>query len=69
MIALLGGDPGATTLPIEVPALLSNLIRRIALTDPTGKPQEDAWSIREELGQIADQVYGAPQFIPIVMPS
>ena len=69
MIALLGGDPGAATLPIEVPALLSNLIRRIALTDPTGKPQEDAWSIREELGQIADQVYGAPQFIPIVMRS
>ena len=31
--------------------------------------REDAWTIREELGKIANEVFGAPQFVPIVMPS
>jgi hypothetical protein len=66
--ALLGGEPAGASLPEAVPARLAEIVQRVARYDPTGKTKIDAWSIREELGQIADQVFGAPKFIPIVMP-
>ena len=69
IIALLGGDPATASLPTAVPASLTEILQRVARLEPTGKVYKDAWSIREELGQIADRVYGVPQFIPIVMPS
>ena len=69
MVAILGGNPQTGTVPATVPAQLARIVQRIALTDPTGTPHEDAWTIREELGEIANQVFGPPQFIPIVMPS
>jgi hypothetical protein len=65
----LGGDPESGSLPKEVPALLAKIVQRVAQIKPTGAPGEDAWNIREELGEMAEQVYGPPQFIPIVMPS
>ena len=67
--AVLGGDPATASLPAAVPAPLADIVQRIARIDPAGTPGEDAWTIREELGVIADKVFGAPQFIPIVMPS
>ena len=65
--ALLGGNPADASLPAAVPAPLAKLIRRVALSDPNA-PADNAWALREELGSIADNVFGAPQFIPIVMP-
>ena len=67
LAVLLGGDPAAALLPPSVPAPLAALIRRIALSTPTAS--ESAWAIREELGRLAADLYGPPQFIPIVMPS
>jgi hypothetical protein len=67
IVALLGGDPATVSLPATVPAPLTDVLQRVARIEPTGKSHEDAWSIREELGEIANQVYGPPQFIPIVM--
>jgi len=69
IVALLGGDPATASLPNTVPTPLTRILQRVARTKLTDKSREDAWSIREELDQIANQVYGAPQFIPIVMPS
>jgi hypothetical protein len=69
LVALLGGDPATATLPESVPAALAGVVQRIALSDPAGKANENAWDIREELGGIAEEVFGPPQFIPIVMPS
>jgi serine/threonine protein kinase len=69
IIAILGGDPATGSLPTSVPPRLARLIRQIALQESTGLTSEDAWSIREELGVIAGEVFGPPQFIPIVMPS
>ena len=69
IIALLGGDPVTASLNTSVPAPLIRILQRVTRIEHTGKSSEDAWSIREELGDIAKQVYGAPQFIPIVMPS
>jgi len=69
IVALLGGNPADGSLPSTIPAKLSRLIQRIALTDLNNSTNEDAWTIREELGAIAKEVFGAPQFIPIVMPS
>ncbi len=67
--AVLGGDPESASLPSAVPKPVADIVQRIALAKPTGAPSEDAWKIREELGEIAEQVYGPPQFIPVVMPS
>ena len=67
--AILGGDPGGASLPAAVPVPLASIVRRVAQGDPTASPGKDAWRIREELGAIANQVFGAPRFIPIEMPS
>lgn len=69
MIAMLGGDFGTGSLPKAVPSRLARLIQQVALTQLSDLTSVDAWSIREELGTIANEVFGAPQFIPIVMPS
>ena len=68
MLAVLGGNPADASLPSTVPIPLASIVQRIALTDPTGTA-EDAWKIRAELGKIADAIFGAPKFIPIIMPS
>lgn len=68
IIAILGGDPENRSLPTGVPARLASLIQRIAQNASTTSAREDAWSIHEELGVIAREVFGPPQFIPIVMP-
>ena len=67
MIAILGGNPQIGTLPKTVPSRLAKLMQQIA--EPVAATKADAWSLREELGAIAQEVFGAPQFIPIVMPS
>lgn len=67
--AILGGNPETASLPKMVPAQLAGIVRRIALSEPVGVANEDAWTIREELGEIAREVFGPPQFVPIVMPS
>jgi hypothetical protein len=69
MVAILGGNPEAGALPETVPSSLAGLLQKIALTEPTSSVRQDAWSIHEELGGIAKKVFGAPQFIPIAMPS
>ena len=69
MIALLGGDPENGSLPSGVPARLAELVQRIARAEPSGSTMDNAWTIREELGGIAEKVFGPPRFIPIVMPS
>jgi hypothetical protein len=42
-------------------------VQQIALARPGEAALKDAWAIREELGEIASEVFGPPQFIPIVM--
>jgi hypothetical protein len=66
--ALLGGNPKTAALPASVPPRLAAVVQRVAQVRP-GIANEDAWSVREELGRIADEVFGPPQYIPIVMPS
>ncbi|OGO08879.1 MAG: hypothetical protein A3K46_01220 [Chloroflexi bacterium RBG_13_60_9] len=66
--AVLGGDPASGEIPKGVPEALAAVIRRVGWPDPKNPPREDALAIREELGRIADKVYGAPKFCPIVMP-
>lgn len=69
VIAILGGDPKTGSLPTVVPKRLAHILQRIAMVDPFGSTKEDAWNIRQELGTIAREVFGSPEFIPIVMPS
>jgi hypothetical protein len=69
VVAILGGNPQTGSLPKTVPAKLARLIQQVAMTEPADSVKEDAWSIREELGVIAVEVFGSPQFVPIVMPS
>lgn len=65
--AVLGGDPATASLPEFVPEPLAKLIKRIAQLEIT-KSGEDAWAIREELGTIAEKVFGPPKYIPILVP-
>jgi len=65
--AMLGGNPETADLPGAVPARLAGIVQRVARCKPAAG--EDAWKLREELGEIAREVFGPPQFIPIVMPS
>jgi len=69
IVAILGGNPATASLPTTVPAQLAGIVRRIALSEYAGAASEDAWTIRDELGEIAKKVFGPSQFIPIVMPS
>ena len=64
---LLGGDPETASLPGTVPPELADVIRRIALSKYDGPARVDAWTLREELGAIANKVFGPPAFIPIEM--
>jgi hypothetical protein len=69
IVAILGGDPASASLPASVPAQLAAIVRRIALSNPGSAVSQNAWTIREELGEIAGEVFGPPKFVPIVMPS
>jgi hypothetical protein len=69
MVATLGGDPETGVLPATVPKRLAGVIQRIARANITSSVKENAWSIREELGAISSEVFGPPQFVPIMMPS
>lgn len=69
MAAMLGGDPESGAVPAAVPARLAGLVARLARGEPSDATLGDAWDIREELGRIAAEVYGPPEFTPIVMPS
>ena len=69
MIAILGGNPATGALPKAVPPRLARLVHQTADPAAAASSKADAWSLREELGAIALEVFGAPQFIPIVMPS
>lgn len=69
MVDILGGNPMDGSLPATVPKRLAGVIRQIALADPVSSLKTDAWAIREGLGVIAEELFGPPQFIPIVMPS
>ncbi|MBI5352210.1 MAG: hypothetical protein HZB50_06190 [Chloroflexi bacterium] len=66
IISILGGDPESASLPATVPDQLADIVKRIALADIV---KEDAWAIREELGTLAQKIYGPPKFIPVAMPS
>jgi hypothetical protein len=68
IISALGGNAVSGSLPNEVPPLLANTIRRVALSGEKENVYRTAWDLREELGQIAEQVYGDSVFIPIDMP-
>ncbi len=68
IIKMLGGDPETNTSPTTVPTRLADLIKKYAQLDAKYPSTLNAWSIHQELGRIADSVYGSPAFIPIEMP-
>lgn len=68
IIKILGGDPNTLILPTTVPARLAEAIIRYSQPDPKYPTNISAWTIHQELGRIADTVYGSPVFIPIEMP-
>jgi len=66
VVYLLGGDAKTGSLPAAVPAALADVVRRMALAGYNDLGM-DAWTLREELGALSRQVFGAPQFCPIKM--
>ncbi|MEO6195323.1 MAG: hypothetical protein ABIS20_20070 [Thermoanaerobaculia bacterium] len=64
--ALLGGDPANGEVPAVVPAPLAHEIGRAAGLHAAG--YGDAWRLRERLGELAKEVFGAPIFCPLTLP-
>jgi hypothetical protein len=59
---LLGGT--AERVPESVPAPLAALIEEHA----SGAGGEDAWALRQRVGQAAAEAYGPPRYHPLPMP-
>ncbi|MEJ2367750.1 MAG: inactive serine/threonine-protein kinase VRK3 [Acidobacteriota bacterium] len=66
MASVLGGDPATGNVPDIVPAPLAGLIYETA-NGRGSSTGGDAWTLRQRLGRLAQEVYGAPKFCPIVM--
>jgi serine/threonine protein kinase len=66
--AVLGADLLLSSVPPGLPASLVRLIQDVAQGGISQLAAETAWGLRTRLGQIADDAYGAPEFVPIAMP-
>ena len=62
--AVLGGDPARGTVPAKVPAALAALVKQVA----TGASREEAWTLREHVGEVGRAALGRPSFHPLEMP-
>jgi serine/threonine protein kinase len=67
-IALLGGDPRTNSLPTEVPVKLKDFLIQSLSSNPDRRPK-DAWSYRDELGQLLRELVGEPTYREFRMPS
>jgi hypothetical protein len=65
---LVGGDPATGEVPDAVPPALVALLRRVGSPPAGAAPGEDAWALREHLGEIARRAFGPPAFCPLVLP-
>ncbi len=65
---VLGADPLAQKMPSSVPPSLAALVQSVASDDTDGASGEDAWALRERLGELAHALYGPPSFVPFQMP-
>ncbi|MCY1082085.1 serine/threonine-protein kinase [Archangium lansingense] len=68
MAAVLGGAPSRGSVPSSVPGPLAALIRRVASGDGVEETGEDAWTLRERIGEVSHAAFGRPSFNPLVMP-
>jgi hypothetical protein len=68
LAAILGGDPQRAVWPAAVPARLAGVVQRVGRARPGRISPENAWGLREELGALANEIFGPPQFIPISLP-
>jgi hypothetical protein len=60
---VLGADDGGK-VPAHVPAALRAVLHRAA----KGEITMSAWELREHVGQVGTELFGAPSFHPITMP-
>ncbi len=60
---VLGGEGACVGVPISVPEPLADLVRRVAVDGA-----ENAWAVRESVGEVARSLYGPPSFHPLMMP-
>lgn len=64
MAYVLGGDFTQGDVPASVPEPLARCLREVA----SGQDGSGAWPLRERLGALARQLFGAPSFHPLVLP-
>jgi hypothetical protein len=61
---VLGGDPLARELPSSVPPALAELVRAQA----GGGGIDDAWALRQRVGEVATKSFGPPRYERLDMP-
>jgi hypothetical protein len=68
MVQALGGDVATAALPDSVPSRLAETLTKYATLPLKRSSEVSAWTIRQELEDIAAAIYGAPAFLPLKMP-
>jgi hypothetical protein len=61
LIYLAGGDPVADRMPDAVPAPVRRFLTTCLLARAAMRPN-DAWALRDELGELLRRLYGPPEF-------
>ena len=68
MIAYALGGDASGSVPASVPRPLAALLRKVAGGE-LGEDGADAWTLRETLGAVSREAFGAPSFNPLRMPA
>jgi hypothetical protein len=66
MIFAAGGDPARCTLPDSMDERLQRFIKFLVVDSPLGRAQ-DAWTLYAQLDRLREQLYGAHEFVELVV--
>jgi hypothetical protein len=66
MVYLAGGDPLRDRIPDTIPAPVRQFLKGCLLPGPHMRP-DDAWAVLDEFDELLAQLYGPPQFHPLIM--
>ena len=64
---LLGANPPDTEVMPEAPDRMASFLRSCLIPSPAYRPQF-AWELRDAWGELLEDLFGAPQFVPFEMP-
>lgn len=67
MIYALGGDPVTGTMPQQTPRGIAMFLRSCLFLNIRFRPG-NAWKLHDSFDELLREIYGAPKFVPLVLP-